>query len=47
MNQDTTLFTDWIQSMTVTDFVNTALMVVFTWAIVVLVIRTFRGKSDI
>lgn len=47
MKEDKALFIDWIQAMTVSDFVNTALMLVLAWAIIVLVARTFRGKSDI
>ncbi|MEQ9405912.1 MAG: hypothetical protein RIM99_20130 [Cyclobacteriaceae bacterium] len=47
MKEDTTLFSDWIQSLTVTDVVNIVLMASFVLYIVILVTRTFRDKPEV
>ncbi|MEO9485295.1 MAG: hypothetical protein ABJG47_17690 [Ekhidna sp.] len=43
---ESTNFSEWMASLTVTDAVNILLMTVFIIVIVWLVIRTFRGKSS-
>ena len=44
--QESMKFTEWIDSLTVSDASSVMLMVVFILVIVWLVIRTFRGKPS-
>ncbi|WP_462248390.1 hypothetical protein [Ekhidna sp.] len=39
-------FSEWVDTLTVTDVVNIFLMIGFTAVILWLVVRTFRGKSS-
>lgn len=44
--QESTNFSEWVDSLTIADASNIALMTTFTLVIIILVIRTFRGKSS-
>ncbi|WP_420318418.1 hypothetical protein [Ekhidna sp.] len=46
MEEKDTKFSEWVDSLTVSDASNVFLIIIFSIAIVWLVIRTFRNKSS-
>jgi hypothetical protein len=46
MEKETTL-SEWMNNLTISSFMSVVLLVVFALIIIILVARTFRGKSDI
>ncbi|WP_425390914.1 hypothetical protein [Ekhidna sp.] len=46
MEEQDTKFTDWVDSLTISDAANVFLVIIFSIFIVWLVIRTFRNKPS-
>jgi len=46
MEEKDQTFTEWFNSLTVTDVVNNFILIIFVLFIIILVIRTFRNKPS-